>query len=246
MNNPKMSGIIDRLSALNSINEGVLRDKKELNRLSGELEKFLSKKKVFCEDIGVDRDKIVVRIDGDWKHDHLYFKDLANDFFNDLGKEITIKDVVTRDSQGDTYEADHYIEIKEGLEIEVEDTNESYNAYVEMLNDYMGEDLTNRLRTMLKKFSDTPLDNVVMSKVLPDTGLDFVGKKLLITFVLNDGLSTDDFNKGVVTVLTLPKGLVHLIDTEILEDGLYYKNTILYNLHELELMSKEVWMGEVE
>ena len=46
---------------------------------------------------------------GDWKHDHLYFKDLAYDFFTSLGYEVNIQSVVTEDTESDCYGAAHYI-----------------------------------------------------------------------------------------------------------------------------------------
>lgn len=252
MNNPKINEIIDRLYERNNINlnEGFIKDRKSLKDFSGRFQKFLDKKKFYYDEIGVDNGKLFVEVSGDWKHEHLYFKSLAKEFFEKEGHEIAMGEVVTHEGGSDTYTANHYIAISESVEVsvdntEVEDNEPAYNAFIEMLKDYVDERIISVMNHMVKKFSNTELDDIPMVKTDISAGFDFLIGSKLIVFVLNDGLSTEETNKGIVAILTLPKGKIHIVDTEILEDDRFYKNTILYNLHELKDMSKEMWVGDI-
>ena len=258
-----MNQIIDRLYARNhvNLNEGFIKDQKQLRAYCGEFEKFLNKKKFYgFDDMGVDNGKIFVEVSGDWKHEHLYFKQLAKEFFEKMkGHEISMGEVVTREDGSDNYSANHYIAIQESVcesndgdtlssEEEADDEvsdQEPYNEFINTITTVMGEPLVDRLGHLVNKFSNTPLDKILMSKVEPSSGIDFFLPSKLVVFVLNDGLSTEEENKGIVAVLTLSNSRIHLIDTEVLEPGEQYINTVLYNMHQLELISKEIWIGDV-
>ena len=240
MNNPRMNEIIDKLYERNNINinEGFIKNTKELNDLSKRFQKFLDKKKFFYEEMGVQNGKLFVEVSGDWKHEHLYFNQLAKEFFDKEGHEIAMGEVVTQEDGSDNYTANHFIAVCEGVELE------SSNEFMNTLRTYIDENSIIRLDLLLDKYVDESLSSITMSKVDPNSEFDFEGSKLVV-FVLKDGLSTDELNKGLVAVLGLSNGRVHLIDTEVFEDGMYYINTILYNMYELESMSKEVWIGDV-
>ena len=258
-----MNSIIDNLFKRNekkseSINEGYIKDKKTLDKLCDDFMNFLKKKKFNSYDeLGVDHGGLIATVDGDWKHEHLYFKNLVKDFFEkDKGYSVHLRSDVTNDTGSDYYGALYRIEIMESAVSEdaiISDTElqdvpgeEAYNAFLDVLEANLDESTINKFDILVNKFSNTPINNIAMTKIEPMSGFAFDLTSKLIAFVLKDGLATEpDVNKGLVIVITLPSGVMHLIDTEVLDDT-NYNNTVLYNMHQLEAISKEMWIGDVD
>lgn len=89
---------------------------KELSELAEELYKHLSANKLHA-DVYADHDYIAAEISwGDWKHEHLRCKWLAEEFFLGKGIEANIQTEVTEEDGSDCYSAVHRFYLKNGKE----------------------------------------------------------------------------------------------------------------------------------
>ena len=75
-----------------------------------ELSKYLKENNVEV-DISIYDDNMLTAIieDGDWKHDHLHFRNLINDFFWDINEDAKMTSKVTSSDGSDTYSAEYRI-----------------------------------------------------------------------------------------------------------------------------------------
>lgn len=85
-------------------------DRNKLNDLAARVEKVLSDAHIWAElwDLDYFKDlpvaKITFKIDGDWKHDHLYADDLVQENFDAMPR---IDEKVLEDTGEDSYPATH-------------------------------------------------------------------------------------------------------------------------------------------
>ena len=71
-----------------------------------EVRKVLDANSAFYDDIGYDRECVYVYISwGDWKHDHMFVKNLVRNLY----PECTIETIVTEEDGSDCYSAKHII-----------------------------------------------------------------------------------------------------------------------------------------
>lgn len=116
-NYDKVLDYVKSYLGINSKNESVVGDKcgtptentddKPITAYKDELELFL-RDKHFSFEFDVPRDDtLVIDIEGDWKHDHLYLDTLVRDFFADKGLTVISYSYVTEEDGSDYYRANH-------------------------------------------------------------------------------------------------------------------------------------------
>ena len=89
---------------------------KELSELAEELYKHLSANKLYAE-VYAGHDYIAAEINwGDWKHEHLWCKIMAEKFFQGKGLYVNIQTDVTEEDGSDCYSAIHRFYLRKGKE----------------------------------------------------------------------------------------------------------------------------------
>ena len=143
-------------------------------------------------------------VDGDWKHDHLAYKDAVKEFCDDNGFEIVShRQRELGHSDSDSYEAEHifWIHKKKLKEKLYKENVRYYNGETKISNQekrelnkicskYCGWKLQQEIRPLWKELSDFGIDDITIEGY-PDQIADDGGKSWSVSFTINGALVTN-------------------------------------------------------